>query len=73
MFVNESDKTITSEIVQAPEPTSVEFEDWFVALLGQALANSDRKLILILDNLDRVDKMDALAIWSTLQVFLQPT
>jgi hypothetical protein len=31
----------------------------------------DRRLVLILDNLDRVDSKDALAIWSTLQTFLQ--
>ena len=61
--------TITSKTVN---PTSIEFETNFEELLDHALGkNEKRKLVLILDNLDRVDPQDALSIWSTLQTFLQ--
>ena len=66
-------KTVTenrSETTENPDPTSVEFETTFTALMNEALSVPERRLILVLDNLDRVDPDDALAIWSTLQTFL---
>ena len=62
----ESHTTVT----QTPDPTSVEFELLFRELLDDALAPPDRKLLLVIDNLDRVQSSDALSIWSTLQTFL---
>jgi Tol biopolymer transport system component len=60
--------TITSKTVN---PTSIEFEQNFSSLIGQALKDGQKRIVLILDNLDRVDAKDALIIWSTLQTFLQ--
>ena len=60
--------TITSRTVN---PTSIEFEDKFNTVLEEALGNSQKRIVLILDNLDRVDAKDALSIWSTLQTFFQ--
>ncbi len=57
-------------VTQAPDPTSVEFESVFRDLLGEALEKDTRKLLLVIDNLDRVQASDALSIWSTLQTFL---
>ena len=66
----------TSESIQdtteAPEPTSIEFEDTFRSLMNSALSGPEEKrFVLVLDNLDRVDPEDALIVWSTLQTFLQ--
>ena len=60
--------TITSKTVN---PTSIEFEEKFNAVLEEALGNNQKRIVLILDNLDRVDAKDALSIWSTLQTFFQ--
>ena len=57
-------------VTQTPDPTSVEFESVFRELLDDALGCRRRKLLLVIDNLDRVQPSDALAIWSTLQTFL---
>lgn len=59
------------ETIKTPEPTSIEFERAFVGLMDEALKKPERKIILVIDNLDRVDPEDALSIWSTLQTFLQ--
>jgi hypothetical protein len=40
-------------------------------LVEEALRKLNRRLVLVLDNLDRVDSDVALAIWSTLQTFLR--
>jgi hypothetical protein len=54
----------------APEPTSLEFERLFEQLVNDGLTpDSRRRLVIVLDNLDRVDAQDALAIWATLQTF----
>ena len=56
---------------RTPDPTSVEFESEFRDLLDEALdSRKKRKLLLVVDNLDRVQSSDALSIWSTLQTFL---
>ena len=57
-------------VTQTPDPTSVEFEAVFRDLLDEALKDKGRKLLLVVDNLDRVEPSDALSIWSTLQTFL---
>ena len=57
-------------VTQTPDPTSVEFESVFRDLLDEALQLENRKLLLVVDNLDRVQPLDALSIWSTLQTFL---
>ena len=57
-------------VTQSPDPTSVEFESIFRDLLNEALRPQNRKLLIVVDNLDRVEPSDALSIWSTLQTFL---
>ena len=63
-------KTVTDSF-ESPNPTSVEFHQTFADLLDDALREPDKRLVLVLDNLDRVEPTDALAMWSTLQTFLQ--
>ena len=60
-------------VTQTPDPTSVEFETMFRELLDDALKPAKRKLLLVVDNLDRVEPSDALSIWSTMQTFLGHT
>ena len=57
-------------VTQTSDPTSVEFESVFHDLIGEALKRNDRKLLLVIDNLDRVQSSDALSIWSTMQTLL---
>lgn len=60
------------DTTETPEPTSIDFEAEFRNLMGDALsASKSQKLVLVLDNLDRVNAEDALIMWSTLQTFLQ--
>ena len=58
-------------VTETPDPTSVEFERLFRELCRKGLSDSARRLVLVIDNLDRVAPGDALAIWSTLQTFVQ--
>jgi len=67
-----SDETQKSATIETPDPTSLEFERLFNELMNDALSSDpNRSLVLVLDNLDRVEAKDFLAIWATLQTFLQ--
>ena len=71
LFSVESVTESTRETIETPDPTSVEFESTFRDLMREALgANPSRRLVLVVDNLDRVSPDDARSIWATLQTFL---
>ena len=60
-----------NETIETPDPTSIEFESTFKELMCEALgAHGERRLVLVVDNLDRVSADDARSIWATLQTFL---
>lgn len=72
-FLQNNDSEIeTKEFSEDDERTSIEFEEYFFEILktvfGSPIFN---KLIIIIDNLDRIDSDNALKVWSTLQTFLQ--
>lgn len=65
--------TTTQEFSEEEERTSLEFEKYFNEIV-HVLFNGDykcNKLVIVVDNLDRVNANVALALWSTLQTFLQ--
>ena len=70
LFTGQASTESRTVVSQSPDPTSVEFESAFRDLLDEALKPENRKLLIVVDNLDRVEPSDALSIWSTLQTFL---
>jgi len=72
MFFNRTYSEERTETAKTANPTSIEFEDTFVELMGEGLGHDpSKRALLVLDNLDRVDPEDALLTWSTLQTFLR--
>lgn len=67
-FAQVQDTDIETNAIERGEPTSVEFAEIFSDLLQEALVD-DRRLLLVLDNLDRVDEGDARTILATMQTF----
>ena len=67
-FASSEQVETRTEGVEHAEPTSVEFEKIFTAVLSEALA-SERRLLIVLDNLDRVDAAEARSILATMQTF----
>ena len=63
--------TTTDSIVQG-EPTSVDFEDRFNTLLAKTVTDK-RRLLIVLDNLDRVGEEDARSVLATMQTFTSST
>jgi energy-coupling factor transporter ATP-binding protein EcfA2 len=69
LFVSRMQERVHTTKLQTPEPTSLEFQAFFVDAIEQALKEGDRKIVIVIDNLDRIDSDDALMIWATLQTF----
>jgi hypothetical protein len=67
-FARDQQTETVSEGVQAGEPTSVEFEHTFNSVMETALVGG-RRLLIVLDNLDRVAESDAKLILATMQTF----
>ena len=70
LLVNKPTTIATTETKTTPDPTSVDFEDLFHGLLKEALADESRHLIMVVDNLDRIETQDARSVWSTMRTFL---
>jgi hypothetical protein len=54
------------------EPTSIEFESCFKNILNIAHEGGKiSKVVIVLDNLDRIEQADLKNVWATLQTFFQ--
>ncbi|SIN80639.1 KAP family P-loop domain-containing protein [Paraburkholderia phenazinium] len=60
----------TTETIEEAEPTSIEFQGAFGTLLGEVLKKESRRLVIVVDNLDRIDEKEASDIWTLLRSFL---
>jgi hypothetical protein len=67
-FANEQDTDTTTTGIERGDPTSVEFEQLFSNALDASLTDS-RRLLLVLDNIDRVEASDAKKVLATMQTF----
>lgn len=71
LLLNKPTTVATTETRTTPDPTSVDFEQLFHDLLTKALADESRSLVLVVDNLDRIEPDDALSVWSTMRTFFE--
>lgn len=64
--------SIVSSFTGPPPVTSLRFEEEFKAIVGEALeVDPKRKLVIVVDNLDRLSSEEALRVWTTMRVFLE--
>jgi hypothetical protein len=70
LIVSRSANVTRSVSSRTAEPSSVEFLRWYRKVVSAALAqHPSRRLVIVMDNLDRVEPVVALAAWSTMQIF----
>lgn len=69
LLVSKTEETTRTETLEEPEPTSLEFQGWFRKLAQEALKGENR-LVIVLDNLDRVGRDEARRLWTTMRTFL---
>lgn len=72
LFSSNSVDKSTQDITEDEERTSIEFERFFTKIVQHATrADPTKKIIIVIDNLDRVETSHARNVWSTLQTFFQ--
>ncbi len=65
-------KTETKSVIeQLPEPSSIEFQKDYVGLIEDVLISNKRKLVIVFDNLDRVEPKRSMEIWATMRSFTE--
>jgi hypothetical protein len=69
LLANKTIEKVETETFETPDPTSLEFQRLFQELLSDSLT-SGRRLLLVIDNLDRVESSDALKLWSAIHLFV---
>jgi tRNA A37 threonylcarbamoyladenosine biosynthesis protein TsaE len=68
---NKSTKvTEIKESFESPEPSSIEFEQLYECILNKS-KHLFEKLIIVIDNIDRVDEITAMKVLTTLKPFIQ--
>lgn len=70
-FVGKTKEVTKHTTQRSVDPTSIEFREYYWEILRIGLQNNKNKLVIIVDNLDRVETETALAIWSTMHTFLE--
>lgn len=68
IFVDGQTKHTTTQTFRSIEPTSLEFGRMFQEIMREAADGGDR-LIILIDNLDRVAAEEALGMWATIRSF----
>ena len=69
LIYSSTENRITTTSYKTPDPTTIEFEAAYSDLLTDAIGEEPRKLVIVVDNLDRLDDAEAKAIWATLRTF----
>jgi hypothetical protein len=68
IFVDARAKQKTTQTFRSLEPTSLEFGRMFQDIMREA-ANGGHRLVILIDNLDRVAEKEALGMWATIRSF----
>ncbi len=71
LYAKKIDESTNTTAHESQGPTSIEFQQYFSSLASEFLNGGKRKLVLVLDNLDRVPPSTAKTLWSTLRVFAE--
>lgn len=66
LLTNQSTERAENKTKISPEPTAIEFRSVFNDLL-KALSTGDRKLVIVIDNLDRLAEQEAMQLWATIR------
>jgi len=73
VFITKNREVVKSRAIKTPDPTSLEFQEIFRKVISDVLQDNKRKLIIVIDNLDRIDPGNALSIWATMRTFFDLT
>lgn len=59
-----------SQVSESLEPSTIEFQALFQQLMADLLKGNQWKLVIVLDNLDRLSDQEAATVWPVLRAFI---
>lgn len=71
LLLREATEDTTTTTVKTREPSSVDFQRVFATIAGHLLKEERRRLIIVVDNLDRIDAASAVSMWATMRIFFE--
>lgn len=73
VFESDTEESYTQDITEDGERTSIEFERFFKKIMEYSIGEGlkYKRALIVIDNLDRIEPEQTLAIWSILQTFFQ--
>lgn len=67
LFVNRQVQTQVNRVTRSPDPTTIEFQRIFRKIIAEI--DPKKRLIFVIDNLDRLHEAEAVAMWNTIRSF----
>jgi len=68
LFANKAIEKTKNRTTKQLEPSAIEFQELFLEILTE-VARTGQRMVLVVDNLDRLHETDALAMWTTIRSF----
>ena len=68
LVMNKEVNRVRNRITRAPEPSAIEFQNAFREIMKE-VSKDGRRFIFVIDNLDRLPEVQAVAMWGTIRSF----
>ena len=69
--IKKSTEEVETTSLKSPDPTTIEFQKLFGKITKRVLRNKNRRLIIVVDNIDRLTTESSISAWTTLQTFFK--
>ncbi|MEX0720328.1 MAG: P-loop NTPase fold protein, partial [Balneolaceae bacterium] len=68
-FSKKSREKVKTTSLKSPDPTTIEFQNVFNTITSEVLEKENRRLIIVIDNIDRLTTDASINAWTTLRTF----
>jgi hypothetical protein len=68
MLLREARQETTTETIRTKEATAIDFRRIYRSILMWILGRPYRKILIVIDNLDRIPPEDAMTLWTTIRI-----
>lgn len=68
LFMSRQVQRNRNRVTRDPDPTTIEFQDFFREVM-ESVGSPTRRIILVIDNLDRLPHDEAISMWATIRGF----
>ena len=72
LLSTDADVTVDTDTFRTIDPTTIEFQNYFFEIMNEAFKNlKGKKILIVMDNLDRIESDDAMKMWATMRTFFE--